>query len=115
MPPVTSIIRFVVAPIQIVVSPLKTELVGPTCEIAILDRNKEVINTENIKLNRIKFVNKIRHLYLTHFKLLVGKREYYKFDIVKLFNGYQMFVCPEEICDLPGIGFIEGMACGCLY
>ena len=79
------------------------------------DDYKEVINTENIKLNRIKFVNKIRHLYLTHFKLLVGKREYYKFDIVKLFNGYQMFVCPEEICDLPGIGFIEGMACGCLY
>jgi hypothetical protein len=46
VPPVTSIIRFVVSPAQIVVSPLKAELVGPTCEIAILDRNKEVINKE---------------------------------------------------------------------
>jgi glycosyltransferase involved in cell wall biosynthesis len=26
-----------------------------------------------------------------------------------------MFICPEEITDLPGIGFVEGMACGCLY
>lgn len=26
-----------------------------------------------------------------------------------------MFVVPEEINDLPGIGFVEGMACGCAY
>ena len=26
-----------------------------------------------------------------------------------------MFAVPEEICDLPAIGFVEGMACGCVF
>ena len=26
-----------------------------------------------------------------------------------------MFVCPEELVGMPGIGFVEGMACGCAY
>jgi hypothetical protein len=26
-----------------------------------------------------------------------------------------MFAVPEEICDLPAIGFVEGMACGTAY
>ena len=38
-----------------------------------------------------------------------------KFDIVGLYNKYMMFVNPEEIIGLPGIGFVEGMACGCAY
>lgn len=40
---------------------------------------------------------------------------YYKKDIVSIYNSYKMFAVPEEICDLPAIGFIEGMACGCAY
>lgn len=42
-------------------------------------------------------------------------REYYKKDIVEFYNSYKMFAVPEEVCDLPGIGFIEGMACGAAY
>jgi hypothetical protein len=26
-----------------------------------------------------------------------------------------MFAVPEEVCDLPAIGFVEGMACGTAY
>ena len=49
---------------------------------------------------------------------LFGKHpqlSYYKKDIVAIYNRFTMFVVPEEICDLPAIGFIEGMACGCVY
>ena len=35
--------------------------------------------------------------------------------MVDKFNDYKMFVCPEEIIDLPAIGFVEGMACGTAY
>ena len=41
--------------------------------------------------------------------------KYTSFDMVETFNGYKMFVCPEELVGMPGIGFIEGMACGCAY
>jgi len=44
-----------------------------------------------------------------------NEREYYKKDIVRIFNNYRMFVVPEEVIGLPGIGFVEGMACGCAY
>ncbi|WP_286784768.1 MULTISPECIES: glycosyltransferase [Pseudomonas] len=46
---------------------------------------------------------------------LVKQRNYYNADIVQFFNSYRMFAVPEEICDLPGISFIEGMACGTAY
>lgn len=46
---------------------------------------------------------------------LVQQRNYYNADIVEFFNSYRMFAVPEEICDLPGISFIEGMACGAAY
>ena len=40
---------------------------------------------------------------------------YFSFDIVEKYNQYKMFIVPEEISDLPAIGFVEGMACGCAY
>lgn len=40
---------------------------------------------------------------------------YYRRNIVDVYNTYTMFVVPEEICNLPAIGFVEGMACGCAY
>lgn len=43
------------------------------------------------------------------------QRDYYKKDIVDIYNAYTMFAVPEEICDLPAIGFVEGMACGTAY
>lgn len=46
---------------------------------------------------------------------LNNEMDYYKIDIVKLYNEYKMFVVPEEAIDLPGIGFVEGMACGSAF
>lgn len=40
---------------------------------------------------------------------------YYRRNIVDAYNSYTMFAVPEEVCDLPAIGFAEGMACGCAY
>lgn len=40
---------------------------------------------------------------------------YYKKNIVEVYNSYTMFAVPEELGDLPAIGFVEGMACGCAY
>lgn len=40
---------------------------------------------------------------------------YYKNDIVETYNSYTMFSVPEEVCGLPAIGFVEGMACGAAY
>lgn len=44
-----------------------------------------------------------------------NQRNYYNIDIVEKYNEYKMFVVPEEAIGIPGIGFIEGMACGCAY
>jgi hypothetical protein len=44
-----------------------------------------------------------------------SQQDYYKRDIVDIYNSYAMFSVPEEICDLPAIGFVEGMACGSAY
>lgn len=61
-------------------------------------------------------------LYITHmFKKIWNyyngwrQSKYLSFDMVEKFNEYKMFICPEEYVGLPGIGFVEGMACGCAY
>lgn len=43
------------------------------------------------------------------------QKEYFSFDMVDKFNEYRMFLCPEDAHENPGIGFVEGMACGCAY
>lgn len=43
------------------------------------------------------------------------QQNYYRKNIVETYNEFCMFAVPEEICDLPAIGFVEGMACGCAY
>ena len=46
----------------------------------------------------------------------VGKqKKYFSFDMVEAFNDYKMCIVGEEILNIPGIGFVEGMACGCAY
>lgn len=41
------------------------------------------------------------------------QKKYYSFDMVEMFNKYKMCLVGEEILGVPGIGAIEGMACGC--
>lgn len=49
-------------------------------------------------------------------RLFTGKqKKYYSFDMVEAFNSYKMCIVGEEILGIPGIGFAEGMACGCAY
>lgn len=40
---------------------------------------------------------------------------YFSFNMVEKFNDYKMFIIGEEVLGIPGIGFVEGMACGCAY
>jgi hypothetical protein len=68
--------------------------------------SKEINDTDLILK---KIANKLHNIFF------VKQSKYFKFDIVEKYNEYMMFVVPEEINDLPAIGFIEGMACGCAY
>lgn len=43
------------------------------------------------------------------------QKKYFSFDMVEKFNDYKMCIVAEEALGLPGIGFVEGMACGCAY
>lgn len=46
----------------------------------------------------------------------IGKqKKYFSFDMVEKFNDYKMCLVGEEILGVPGIGYVEGMACGCAY
>lgn len=58
----------------------------------------------------------LKKLWARFYNLFFVKQsQYFKFDIVEKYNEYKMFVVPEEANDLPGIGFVEGMACGAAY
>lgn len=61
--------------------------------------------------------NKLIRLYKKFYNLThVGKqKKYFSFDMVEKFNDYKMHLLGEEILGVPGIGFVEGMACGSAY
>ena len=56
-----------------------------------------------------------RYVFKVDRKLLKNESNYYKVDIVEKYNSYKMFIVPEEVIGLPGIGFVEGISCGCAY
>jgi hypothetical protein len=70
----------------------------------------------NVK-KRIRLLNYIICLYLKIRKnqSYAHDRSYMKFNIVTKYNEYKMFINAEEVIGLPGIGFVEGMACGTAY
>lgn len=43
------------------------------------------------------------------------QKKYFSFDMVEKFNDFKMCIIGEEVLGVPGIGFVEGMACGCAY
>lgn len=43
------------------------------------------------------------------------QKQYFSFNMVDKFNDYKIAVVGEEIMGIPGIGFVEAMACGCAY
>ena len=61
--------------------------------------------------------NSILKLYKKFYnRTHVGKqKKYFSFNMVEKFNEYKMHLVGEEILGVPGIGFVEGMACGSAY
>lgn len=61
--------------------------------------------------------NLLKHYYKVWYNLRHGgqQKKYFSFDMVEKFNEYKMCLVGEEILGVPGIGFVEGMACGCAY
>lgn len=58
----------------------------------------------------VKIYKKVYNRFFTG-----NQKKYYSFDMVEAFNSYKMCIVGEEILGIPGIGFVEGMACGCAY
>jgi len=73
--------------------------------------------SENAKKVEIKRDNAIIRLYKSfHYKMFESQQKaYYSFDMVQSFNNFKMCIVGEEVLGIPGIGFVEGMACGCAY
>lgn len=57
---------------------------------------------------------RLYNMYVSKFKASRQKK-YYSFNMVEKFNDYKMCLVGEEIMGIPGVGFVEGMACGCAY
>lgn len=68
---------------------------------------------KTIKPNDSSIIKLYKKLYnRTH----VGKQKnYFSFNMVEKFNEYKMHLLGEEILGVPGIGYVEGMACGSAY
>lgn len=43
------------------------------------------------------------------------QKKYFSFDMVERYNHFKMFISGEEATGNPGVGFVEGMACGAAY
>lgn len=73
--------------------------------------------SENAKEVKIKHNNAFTRFYQAlHYKMFESQQKsYYSFNMVDKFNEYKMCIVGEEILGIPGIGFVEGMACGCAY
>lgn len=71
--------------------------------------DKKVIIKDN-DFDIIKLYKKIYNRF--H---LGQQKQYFSFNMVEKFNEYKMHFVGEEILGVPGIGFVEGMACGSAY
>lgn len=72
------------------------------------EENRKIIRPDD---NPIKVIyKKIYNRFSTG-----RQKKYFSFDMVEMFNEYKMHVVGEEILGIPGIGYVEGMACGSAY
>jgi len=78
-----------------------------SCDYLEDEPGKKYVAGENILVRLYKQYYNLRH---------VGKqKKYFSFNMVEKFNDYKMHLLGEEILGVPGIGFVEGMACGSAY
>lgn len=76
------------------------------------DYNEDKQN-DSLTPTKNPFVKTYRRI---HSKITGGhQNKYYSFNMVDKLNNYQIAVVGEEIMGIPGIGFVEAMACGCAY
>lgn len=68
---------------------------------------KKYTPTDNIFQHYLKVWYNMRHTG--------QQRKYFSFNMVDKFNDFKMCLVGEEILGVPGIGFVEGMCCGCAY
>jgi hypothetical protein len=73
------------------------------------DANKKM----EVKANDNRLTRLVKGFYYKFFAS--QQKSYYSFNMVDKFNDYKMCLIGEEILGVPGIGFVEGMACGCAY
>ena len=87
----------------------KKDIMGPNFKIKVSMYHEVKIkkSTENTYFHQ-KLMNEIVN------KLNNKQKKYFSFDIVALYNDYLLALIPEEIVDLPGIGFFEAMSSGCV-
>lgn len=74
---------------------------------------QEGIHAKELNSNDCRLV----HLYKVWYNSThTGQqKKYFSFDMVEKFNEYKMCLVGEEVIGVPGVGFAEGMACGCAY
>lgn len=77
------------------------------------DYSEDAKKSMELKKGDNRFVRIIKSGYYKFFAS--QQKSYYSFNMVEKFNDYKMCLIGEEILGVPGIGFVEGMACGCAY
>lgn len=79
--------------------------------------NSDYSENANKKFSLTGHENKcVRIIKSIYYKFFASQQKsYYSFNMVEKFNDYKMCLIGEEILSIPGIGFTEGMACGCAY
>jgi len=99
------------------VHPMRAELYNNRSQIAeFVDCYISDISEGRKAITVSKTDNIFKKFYaMVYYDFIAKQKKYFSFDIVQKYNDYTMFIVPEEINDLPGIGFVEGMACGSAY
>lgn len=87
--------------------PIRKEIAQKSWEL------KRFINCYNSLYNA--WAKKGNDLLSKIYNSLKSYGNYKKFNIVEKYNDYVMFVAWEELCGLPPVSFVEGMACGSAY
>lgn len=77
--------------------------------------NYEEDNTDSKEINPLD-LQAVKLYKKIHNRFHAGRqKKYFSFNMVEKFNEYKMHLVGEEILGVPGIGFVEGMACGSAY
>ncbi len=80
------------------------------CYISLYNEKNKL---KKLKPSDSKVIKKLKMIY--NLFCSGQQKKYFSFDMVEKYNEYKICIVPEDIQGMPGIGFVEGMACGCAY